>query len=347
MLMIISSVNPLARFFRKWQIGMGCLLLGAVPLWGADLPGARDFPGLKRFAGSEIVGFGTKNFDQLELQTSTYRTYDVAARRRHFAQPPLKLEGRTTILWYESAGSTSAVELQRNYCNELQSRGFQSLYDSSRDPAVRLWNNFLARFGGMEVQTSRSKYIFMAAEESKAQVLSAKLGRPEGDLYVAVTAVEWLKDQPTYKARRGAYVSVELVEVQPLTQNMVTVSAEQMRQSIASTGRVALYGIYFDTNKADLKPESRNALEEISQLLKKDPALKLHVVGHTDNAGALSFNLDLSKRRSDAVVSALVRDFGISAARLTSHGVASLAPTAVNTTEEGRARNRRVELVPQ
>jgi outer membrane protein OmpA-like peptidoglycan-associated protein len=132
-----------------------------------------------------------------------------------------------------------------------------------------------------------------------------------------------------------------------MTQNMVTVSADEMATAISTSGRIALYGILFDTNKAEIKPESRPALEEIAKLLQKETAMKLHVVGHTDNVGGYDSNLGLSKRRAEAVVSALSKEFGIAADRLTANGVAYLAPVAVNTTEEGRAKNRRVELVPQ
>jgi len=120
-----------------------------------------------------------------------------------------------------------------------------------------------------------------------------------------------------------------------------------MSNALASSGRVALYGIYFDTNKAEIKAESKPALDEIAKLLQKEAKLRLHVVGHTDNVGGYDANLLLSKRRAEAVVSALVKNYGIAATRLTANGVAYLAPVAVNTTEEGRAKNRRVELVPQ
>jgi outer membrane protein OmpA-like peptidoglycan-associated protein len=120
-----------------------------------------------------------------------------------------------------------------------------------------------------------------------------------------------------------------------------------MSQALAAGGRVALYGILFDFNKAEIKPESRPALAEIAKLLSQEPGLKLHVVGHTDNVGGFDFNLGLSKRRAEAVVAALARDYGIAPGRLTPNGVAYLAPVAVNTTEEGRAKNRRVELVPR
>lgn len=335
------------------KIRRAAALLAAVVLtlccsnvWAADLPGAKDHPLLKRFGGSEIVGYDVKRFDDFELQTSTFKRYDLSAKRREFAKPPLKLEGGRTHIWYEAAGDTSSVELIRNYQNELKAKGFQILYDSKKDPAATKWTNFLALFSEMGVKTSRSKYVFFAADKKGIHVTSARKERPEGDVYVYLTAVEWAKDDSTYKARRGAYVAVDIIELRAMKQNMVVVSADEMSRSISASGRVALYGILFDTNKADLKTESKPALEQIARLMKKETALKLHVVGHTDNVGGLEFNMGLSKRRADAVVSALTKQYGIAANRLTPNGVAYLAPVAVNTTEEGRTKNRRVELVP-
>jgi outer membrane protein OmpA-like peptidoglycan-associated protein len=120
-----------------------------------------------------------------------------------------------------------------------------------------------------------------------------------------------------------------------------------MAKAITSAGRVALYGIYFDTGKAEIKPESKAALDEIAKYLKANGSMKLHVVGHTDNVGGLDANLGLSKHRADAVVASLTKQYGIPGNRLTANGVAYLAPVAVNTSEDGRAKNRRVELVPQ
>ena len=162
-----------------------------------------------------------------------------------------------------------------------------------------------------------------------------------------LTVVEWGKNDTVYKAKRGAYVALDIIETQPMVQKMVTMSAAEMSQSITSVGKVALYGIYFDANKWDIKPSSRPALQEIAALLKQQPALKLHVVGHTDNIGGYEFNTGLSKRRAEAVVASLVKDFGISPLRLTANGAAYLAPVASNATEAGRAKNRRVELVPR
>jgi OOP family OmpA-OmpF porin len=325
------------------------ILSGVLPGFGraADLDGSKDHPLLKRFAGSEIVAYDTKRFEVYELQTSTFTRYDLEAKRREYVEPPLKLEGALTRIWYEAAGEASSTELLRNYQNELKAQGFTILYDSTQDPAATKWTNFLAQFSTTEIKTSRSYYIFFAADKSGIRVSSAKLARPEGDVYVYLTAVQWAKDDAVYKAKQGAYIAVDIITVQAMTQNMVTVSADEMEKAINASGRVALYGILFDTNKAEIKPESRPALEEIAKLLHKETALKLHVVGHTDNVGGYDANLALSRRRAEAVVAALSREFGIAVDRLPANGVAYLAPVAVNPTEEGRAKNRRVELVPQ
>ncbi len=127
----------------------------------------------------------------------------------------------------------------------------------------------------------------------------------------------------------------------------ITANAEAMGNDINSTGHVALYGIFFDSGKAEIKPESDSALIQISRLLTNNKSLNLYVVGHTDNVGTIESNMKLSKDRSDAVVNALVTKYGITATRLKSYGVASLVPVASNDTEEGKAKNRRVELVKQ
>ncbi len=325
-------------------------IVAALPFRDAsavDLAGSKDHPLLRRFAGSEIVGYQVKRFDAYELQSSTFSRYNLESKKREYVKPPLKPEGRLTRIWYEVAGDTGSLEVFRNYLNELTAKGFVVLYDSKKDPAATRWSNYLAPFGNMDMQTNRSNYIFYAAEKTGICVLSAKKSRPEGDVYLHLTAVEWGKSDAVYKARRGAYIALDIIEMQPMVQKMVTVSADEMAQSINAVGKVSLYGIYFDPGKWEIKPASRPAIQEIATLLKKQPELKLHVVGHTDNLGGYEVNTVLSKRRAEAVAATLVKEFGISALRLTANGAAYLAPVASNSTEAGRAKNRRVELVPR
>ena len=143
----------------------------------------------------------------------------------------------------------------------------------------------------------------------------------------------------------GMY-TINIIEKEIMNQDVVA-DASSMANTIRETGKVAVYGIYFDTGKSVLKPESQSTLQEIAKLLKSDPALKLYVVGHTDNVGNIDANMKLSKDRADAVVAALITKYGIQSIRLKSYGVASLVPVASNDTEEGKAKNRRVELVKQ
>jgi OOP family OmpA-OmpF porin len=127
----------------------------------------------------------------------------------------------------------------------------------------------------------------------------------------------------------------------------VVANAEVFSNDIRTTGHAAVYGIYFDTGKSTIKPESAQAITEIAKLLKSDPSLNVHVVGHTDNVGGVDSNIKLSQSRAEAVIKELVNNNGIATARLKAFGCGQFAPVMSNDTEEGRAKNRRVELVKQ
>jgi outer membrane protein OmpA-like peptidoglycan-associated protein len=121
----------------------------------------------------------------------------------------------------------------------------------------------------------------------------------------------------------------------------------QMERQLAEEKRVDVYGIYFDFNSDRIRPESEPVLEEIAGVLGRNPDWTLGIRGHTDNVGGDAYNLELSRRRTEAVRKVLVERFGISAERLTTAGYGAAAPKDTNDTPEGRARNRRVELVRQ
>ena len=125
----------------------------------------------------------------------------------------------------------------------------------------------------------------------------------------------------------------------------MVLSADQIRKSIADTGKVVFYGIYFDTDKATLKKESDPTLAEMARFLKASAATRVFIVGHTDIQGGLEHNQKLSRDRAAAVVAALAGAHGIARERMTADGVGPLAPVAANDAEAGRAKNRRVEMV--
>jgi OOP family OmpA-OmpF porin len=138
--------------------------------------------------------------------------------------------------------------------------------------------------------------------------------------------------------------TLHIVERQAMKQE-VTANADAWMGDIASAGHAAVYGITFDTDKAAIEPESESVLTEMARLLTSNPTLNVYIVGHTDNTGAYEHNMKLSQERAAAVVAALVGRHGIGASRLMAVGVGPVAPVASNDTDEGRAKNRRVELV--
>jgi OOP family OmpA-OmpF porin len=107
---------------------------------------------------------------------------------------------------------------------------------------------------------------------------------------------------------------------------------------------ITLRGIYFDYNKATIKPESHSALADAAKILQENPGIKVEIQGHTDSDGSESYNQQLSERRAQSVVTYLIQNFAIEAMRLTAKGYGELNPVASNSTPEGKALNRRVEF---
>jgi OmpA-OmpF porin, OOP family len=164
------------------------------------------------------------------------------------------------------------------------------------------------------------------------------------DLYMKVEkggTVSWAHIAP-YNGGNG-YI-LEIIEKKAMSQD-VKAGAAAMSEGLKATGHVAVYGINFDPDKAEIRPDAEATIAEIAKLLQQDSSLKLFVVGHTANVGDVEAGLKLSQARAEAVVRYLTAKYGIQAARLSSFGAGPYCPVSTNLTEEGRARNRRVELV--
>ncbi len=151
-------------------------------------------------------------------------------------------------------------------------------------------------------------------------------------MYVEVSVSSWIRET--------------IVKEIELKQEVVA-DAAALSSGLNSSGHIVVNGILFDTGKAEVKPESAAALEQVVKMLKQNPKVKVYVVGHTDNVGVLASNIDLSKRRAAAVVQMLTTKYAIPADRLQAYGNGPYAPLASNDSEDGRALNRRVELVKQ
>src|SRR4029078_12011303 len=136
---------------------------------------------------------------------------------------------------------------------------------------------------------------------------------------------------------RDIYAQLVVAELGAIENKMV--DAAGMAKGLGEAGHIALYGIYFDTAKAVLNPETRPTLEQIPKLLTGQPQLNVFIVGHTDNQGAYDYNLDLLRLRAEAGAADLVKNFRIAQARLRTAGVGFLTPVGSNASEGGRALN--------
>ncbi|MBE1426159.1 outer membrane protein OmpA-like peptidoglycan-associated protein [Desulfomicrobium macestii] len=332
-----SSTNRIMAIFS--MLVVSAMLLSGGATLAADVPGSKDSPLLKRYEGSEIIGYDYRGFDQLHLITGPLKSYDLPPG------PSTKVTGKHTRILYVAPPERSPLEVFHNYAKELEQDGYETVFTCSEaecGKANAMPRTLYSNDRKLSNKGQMSEYAFSSPVEP--QFLAATLRRPEGDVHVSLfVAKETFKHFKETSQR--TLVLLDIVETAPMEQKMVTVDASAMAKSIAAQGTIALYGIYFDTDKADLKPESGPTLEEIAKLLQGDAGLRLYVVGHTDGVGGFDYNMNLSRRRAQAVVQEMTGKYGIAGGRLKSAGVGFLAPVGSNEEEEGRAMNRRVELV--
>lgn len=332
----------LRTFFRMFMTLF--ILIPAVhaaPL--KDVAGSKDHPMVSRYADSIVIGYKLDKFDEAELVLgpATYKD-----GKRGFEKSQM-LQGQRTRLLYVAPKDRSSLEVMKNYEDALAKAGFSTLFTCSRAQCGKQMASaiyFSPQNPRQITGKQLSEYAFSMKVDDE-RLLTAKLARPGGDVYVTVFAA-MQENASNVDASHRVAVFVEVVEVRPMQRNMVTVNAAAMQKGLSSEGKIAIYGIYFDFDKADIKPESRPQIDEMAALLKNNAGLKVFIVGHTDNQGKLDYNLSLSQRRAEAVAKALAQQ-GIPAQRMLAKGVANLAPVSSNASEDGRTKNRRVELVEQ
>lgn len=336
---------------------------GNASIPSADEPGSRDLPFLKRYEGSFIVNYEHKGFDEGSFPLSKLKPIvDEDARssqgnRIREADEKAHLEGVYTRILYVMPAGRSPLEVIRNYQDEIEAAGGKLLYSCKDiDCGGDLESN--DHGGGTEglLEKLYTHERIKAANFTNGNCASTMNLKEQRYLVAALPAdgsqatlavLTYTVSDDLYCKELNERTVAMVIAIEPKSREkkMVTITASDMAKSIAATGKVALYGIYFDSGKSLIKAESKPTLEQIAALLKADPTLKLGVVGYTDNVGGAASNLALSKRRADAVMTALVEDYAIASERLTANGAGMESPLASNDSEEGRAKNRRVELV--
>jgi OmpA-OmpF porin, OOP family len=321
-----AAFRPLTKtvsLFRRCHLKRVCLSLLLIALANLtfspasaqstqnDSEGCKDYPLFNRMPNYHIGDCETLEFDA--------RKFPVGPPLEELKPKQVEVEGALTYLKYdlnEGAKPASGLQIMRNFENATKSAG------GTVEGKYPDWCTAYADYDPRLGNTCTNWGVSMRFVTSDKEVWA----------YMQVTGDE-------------SY-AIQIIERATMKQDIV-VDAAGLQHGLAATGHIAVYDILFDTGKSDIKPESDAALKEIAKLMSQNPSLRLHVVGHTDNVGNLAANMKLSQARAGAVVAALTSTHGVAANRLDSFGAGPYAPVASNATDEGKAKNRRVELVEQ
>jgi OmpA-OmpF porin, OOP family len=232
-------------------------------------------------------------------------------------------EGRVLLMRFRNPGDRSTFEIMTNYRQALEARGFTMEWQCETRPLCGNGSD-----GGWRERNGMNLGI-----GREVDYFTGQMPYEGGTVFVSV-GVE----------RTNHYVQVLQSDAMETGQVRV-LDADAMSSSLDTQGKTTVENIYFDFGKADLLPESDEAIAEIARLLSGRAEIGLYVVGHTDSVGSFEANLSLSRARAAAVVSALETGHAVAAGRAVPAGVGPLAPVASNATDAGRALNRRVEIV--
>lgn len=302
-----------------------------------DCDNCRDHPTLARYPGSVLVGADQVNFDEAAFPVGPVTTN---AETDELVKPKTAVyAGKRTRLYYFTPKERSVLEVFTNYRQAVEKAGMTVQWTCAHEECGKAFDSAAIEALKLDLENTLNARIGFS-DSQDPRYFVAELKRPQGNLHVAVLAADL-----STRGHAGIYVVV--LEEKAMDQGMITLDANALDRDILAQGKAVIYGVQFDFDKAVIKPESKPQLDEIARLLTTQPTLKLRITGHTDNQGKDAYNLDLSQRRAQAIVTALVNDYHIAADRLAASGMGANAPIASNDNEQGRAKNRRVELVKQ
>jgi len=313
----------------KRRIGVGFIVCVAV---STSIAQAGEL--VSPFAGSEEIGRYATDFDRY--------TYLVDSSDK---VEPVTVEGRFSSRVFKKPVEKSTLEVYRSYEKELQAAGFTIL------ASLDIKTHPVRSLAGSINQGAGSNLLADRPYEKDGQRAVRENGwlAAFAEYYISAKKVEGATEYLVVVLiadRRDAY-AVDVFESAAMETDTVALSLEGLRSQMAADGRVAVYGILFDTGSANLRPESDDALNVIVTYLTENPEQHFYVVGHTDDQGAFAGNMSLSAARAEAVRAAIIRlsDNSQVSDRLKAHGVGPLSPVATNSQADGRQLNRRVELV--
>jgi outer membrane protein OmpA-like peptidoglycan-associated protein len=307
------------------------------PVTAQDIDDIVEHSMIERYPGQVIAWQHIENYQPYKVAVGPVTGYRTITDW-------IETEGRVTRTFYKYEGEDRTYsEVYKNYRDGLKAEGFEILgegmFADRKGAAIgsRQWMEITFSANPATKPGAVGTMFSGTSSSGGAGAVVAKKERAAGTAYIVVYVEQHSKN----------YIGtlVDIVEVETAETGLVIVDAEALGSDIGEYGRVVLDGLVFDFDKAKLKPESKTALDAIAKYLKDNPKQNFYVVGHTDSKGTFAYNKKLSSDRALAVVDVLKRDYGIASDRLEPHGVGPLVPTFSNSSDAGREKNRRVELV--
>lgn len=318
-----------------------------------DVDGAIDHPLISKYKNSCIVAYDETKFNSVTFPASLieYKNGEWKAEKE------ITEEGKVTSIVYgiENTENATVLEVQRNYEQALKNGNFEIVYSAFGRKNIagnsRIGNTYEI-FANQETidryAHTKPKSYFRFAFSSTSKNVDADdayfvaRGKRDGIAYTFALLIH--KSTASWEGLTdNIFVQAIIIEREAMETGQV--SAASIDEKIKNEGKEVFHNILFEFGSDKLTEESYAVLETLSEYLKANSSQTYYVVGHTDNVGSLSANQSLSEKRALAVVNALIKNNGIPASQLSAHGVGPLSPLAINTTEEGRALNRRVEVV--
>lgn len=316
------------------------LLIAHTLLAQTDVEGSSDHPLLTRYPDAYIASYETEKFREYSFATGPVTKY-------RFIEEKTAISGqlyRITYLIEKTTEEISLGEVYEDYIKAIQqakidvlAKGFHSSSNVSKQVGGGIWMGVALKPNTFTKKT-KANFLFAGTSTSGGSfAIMGQVPRPDGKTYVGIYGERHSEDLMV--------IHVDIIEEKAADIGYVLADADYIARELESKGTVSIYGIHFDFDSAVIKETSKPALDEIAKYLEAHPEENLYVVGHTDMKGTLTYNLALSKKRAQAVLDKLRKDYNLNTAQLAPDGVGPLAPVSTNATEEGRALNRRVELV--
>lgn len=300
----------------------------------SDVDNSSDHPVVSRFKNSHIIHYEKFDFNEYALPLGK----SIKTEDGYKHENTQNIEGKVTRITYFAKPGSSTHEIFRSYERELKTKGFKILFSCMKGDCGPRWDKITYFLNELDLNPNGDiGGGLLSGKTDKQRFLVGKLERAEGDIYLVIyfTGGWW----------KNAAYQMDIIESRSMATGQVKVNPKADLDEIDKKGHIAIYGINFDSGKSEIKGGSSKAIMKIATILKLDPSLNIYVVGHTDDVGAFQRNMDLSKSRAKAIVNVLVRQHNINPSRLEPHGAGPLVPIATNGTSEGRALNRRVDLV--